>query len=94
MAFGAIDALKAAGMSCGPGKEVIIVSFDAVAAAFDRMIAGEMNVSVECNPLHGPRVAEMAKQILEGNIPPKKQFVDEGIFPAEEASEIKPTRQY
>ena len=60
MAFGAIDALKTEGKK--PGTEVVVVSFDAVKAAFESMIAGEMNVSVECNPLQGPKIAEIANR--------------------------------
>lgn len=92
MAFGAIDALKAVGKV--PSKDVIIVSFDAVKAAFESMIAGDMNVSVECNPLHGPRVAELAKAIMAGKEVEKIQYVEEGVYPAETAAEIMPQRQY
>ena len=92
MAFGAIDALKAVGQD--PAEDVIIVSFDAVKAAFESMIAGDMNVSVECNPLHGPRVAELAKAIMNGDTIEKIQYVDEGVYPAETAAEILPQRAY
>lgn len=92
MAFGAIDALKAVGKK--PAEDVIIVSFDAVKAAFESMIAGEMNVSVECNPLHGPRVAELAKAIMKGEQVEKIQYVDEGVYPADTAAEILPERAY
>ncbi|WP_310603255.1 ABC transporter substrate-binding protein [Anaerosporobacter sp.] len=92
MAFGAIDALKAAGKT--PGKDVVIVSFDAVKAAFDSMIAGDMNVSVECNPLHGPRVAELAKKLMAGETVEKIQYVEEGVYPAETAAQELPNRQY
>ncbi len=92
MSFGVIDALKAAGKV--PGKDVIIVSFDAVKAAFVSMIAGEMNVSVECNPLHGPRVAEVVKAITEGREVEKIQYVEEGIYPADRAAESIAQRRY
>ncbi len=94
MAFGAIDAIEAAGKTCGPDGDITIVSFDAVAAAFDAMIAGKMNVSVECNPLHGPRVAEIIQKLQAGETVDKLQYVDEGVFPAETAKDIKPTRAY
>lgn len=94
MAFGAIDAIQAAGKTCGPEGDIIIVSFDAVAAAFDAMIAGTMNVSIECNPLHGPRVAEIIQKLEAGENVDKLQYVEEGVFPAETAAEIKPTRAY
>lgn len=94
MAFGAIDAIKAAGKTCGPNGDITIISFDAVAAAFDAMIAGTMNVSIECNPLHGPRVAEIITKLEAGETVEKLQYVDEGVFPADTAAETKPTRAY
>lgn len=92
MAFGAIDALKAAGKT--PGKDVVIVSFDAVKAAFESMIAGDMNVSVECNPLHGPRVSELAKKLIAGEEVEKIQYVEEKVYAADTAEADLPTRQY
>lgn len=94
MAFGAIDAIKAAGKTCGPKGDIIIISFDAVAAAFDSMIAGDMNVSVECNPLHGPRVAEIIQKLEKGEKVDKIAYVKEGVFPADTAEAEKPKRQY
>ena len=94
MAFGAIDAIKAAGKTCGPDGDIIIISFDAVKAAFESMIAGDMNVSVECNPLHGPRVSEIIEMIENGETPEKIAYVDEEVFPAETAEEILPSRAY
>jgi simple sugar transport system substrate-binding protein len=94
MAFGAIDAIKAAGRTCGPDGEITIISFDAVQAAFASMIDGDMNVSVECNPLHGPRVDEIIQKLEAGSSVDKLQYVEEGVFPAETAAEIMPTRAY
>ncbi len=94
MAFGAIDAIKAAGKTCGPKGDITIISFDAVAAAFDAMIAGDMNVSVECNPLHGPRVAEIIQKLEKGEKVDKIAYVKEGVFPADTAEAEKPKRQY
>ena len=94
MAFGAIDAIKAAGRTCGPNGDIIIISFDAVKAAFESMIAGDMNVSVECNPLHGPRVSEIIKTLESGGSVEKVMYVDEGVFPAETAADIIDSRAY
>lgn len=94
MAFGAIDAIKAAGKTCGPEGDIIIISFDAVKAAFESMIVGDLNVSVECNPLHGPRVAEIIQTLEGGGTVDKVMYVDEGVFPAETAAEIIDSRAY
>ncbi|NLL80434.1 MAG: ABC transporter substrate-binding protein [Clostridiales bacterium] len=80
MAFGAVDAIKAAGKTCGPEGDIIIISFDAVSAAFDSMIAGDINASFECNPLHGPRVAEIIQKLEAGEEVDKIQYVDEAYF--------------
>ncbi len=92
MAFGAIEAMKAAGKV--PGKEIIVISFDAVRAAFEAMIAGDLNVSVECNPLHGPRVAEIIQKLEAGGTVEKIQYVPEEVFDQENAAERLPTRSY
>jgi galactofuranose transport system substrate-binding protein len=63
MAFGAIKAIKAAGKTCGPKGDITIISFDAVHAAFEAMIKGDIDADVECNPLHGPRVESLIKAL-------------------------------
>src|SRR5205823_12926261 len=52
MAIGAIQAIEAAGLK--PGKDIVIVSIDGVKGAFEAMMQGKLNVTVECNPLLGP----------------------------------------
>lgn len=95
MAFGAIDAIKAAGKTCGPDGDIIIFSFDAVAAAFDSMIAGDLNAAFECNPLHGPRVAEIIQKLEAGEAVEKIQYVDEAYFDTSmDLEAIKATRAY
>lgn len=95
MAFGAIDAIKAAGKTCGPDGDIIIFSFDAVKAAFDSMIAGDLNAAFECNPLHGPRVDEIIKKLEKGETVEKIQYVDEAYFDTSmDLESIKATRAY
>lgn len=92
MAFGAIDAIKAVGKK--PGEDIIIISFDAVHEAFVKMIAGELNCAVECNPLHGPRVAEIIQTLEKGGTVDKIMYVKEGTFDFYTAKEVLPTRKY
>lgn len=95
MAFGAIDAIKAAGKTCGPDGDITIISFDAVKAAFDSMIAGDMNADFECNPLHGPRVDEIIKKLQAGEEVEKIQYVDETFFDTSmDLEAIKAERAY
>jgi len=94
MAFGAVSAIKAAGKTCGPKGDITIISFDAVKAAFEAMIAGDIDADVECNPLHGPRVEGIIKALEAGETVDKLAYVQEGIFYAKDAAEIIKTRAY
>ncbi|MDP6543204.1 MAG: ABC transporter substrate-binding protein [Phycisphaerae bacterium] len=62
MALGAIQAIKAAGRK--PGADIKIVSIDAVRGAFEAMIAGELNCTIECNPLLGPKLFDVVEAVL------------------------------
>jgi len=62
MALGAIQAMKEAGLK--PGKDIKIVSVDAVRAAFEAMIDGELNCTVECNPQLGPQLFDIIEAVL------------------------------
>ncbi len=61
MALGAIQAIKEAGLK--PGKDIIIVGVDAVKGAFEAMVAGEMNASIECSPLLGPQAVQAVRDL-------------------------------
>lgn len=94
-AFGAIDAIKAAGKTCGPDGDIIVISFDAVSAAFDAMISGALNATFECNPLHGPRVDEIIQKLEAGEEVDKIQYVDEEYFDTSmDLEAIKAERAY
>jgi len=80
MAYGAIDALKNAGLV--PGRDVTIISFDASRAALEMVMQGEISYDVECNPLHGPRVQAIIEKLEAGGKPPKLTYVEESAFDA------------
>ena len=92
MAIGAIQAIEEAGMK--PGKDVIVISVDAVKGAFEAMMAGKMNVSVECNPLLGPQLMDIVKDVSAGKQLPKRINTKEGIFTADIAAKEFPNRKY
>lgn len=79
-AFGAIDALKAAGKTYGKDGDIIIISFDSTRQGLTRTLSGEINYNVECNPLHGPRVESIIQQLEKGETPQKIAYVDEVAF--------------
>ncbi len=66
MALGAIEAIKAAGKK--PGEDIIIVGCDGVKLAFEAIVNGEMNCTVECTPLMGARVVEVIKGLENGEV--------------------------
>ncbi|MCR4877418.1 MAG: ABC transporter substrate-binding protein [Clostridiales bacterium] len=79
MALGAIDAIKAAGLV--PGKDIIIVGCDSVKAAFDAIVAGEMNATIECTPLYGPFVVEAVEKLQGGEMMSKTVIhPEEGVY--------------
>lgn len=80
MALGAIEALKEAGLK--PGKDVVVLSVDATAGAFKSMLAGDLNVTVECNPLLAPQVYEAALKAANGETLPKWIPSQESVFRA------------
>ena len=92
MAIGAIQAIEAAGMK--PGSVIIIVSIDAVKGAFEAMMAGKLNVSVECNPQLGPQLMTVVKEVLEGKEQPRWVKTKESVFPMETAAKEFPNRKY
>lgn len=92
MALGAIQAIEEYGMK--PGMEIKIVSVDAARGAFEAMIAGKLNVTVECNPLLGPQFFDLALKVVNGQDVPKWVPSIESIFFPDDAAEILPTRKY
>lgn len=80
MTFGVIRALEEAGISYGGEDGIIIISFDAVKSALEQCLAGKINLCVECNPLHGPRVGNLIHQLIGRHEPQKNSFVGETYF--------------
>ena len=79
-AFGAIDAIKAAGKTVGPDGDILVISFDTVKAGIEMTLTGDIICNVECNPLHGPRVEGLIQKLEAGETLEKIAYVDEGIF--------------
>ncbi len=92
MALGAIQAIQEYGLR--PGVDIKIVSVDAAHGAFEAMIAGTLNATVECNPLLGPQFFDLALKVINGENVPKWVPSEEGIFYPEDAKEVLPSRKY
>jgi len=92
MALGAIQAIEDFGLK--PGVDIKLVSVDAARGAFEAMIAGKLNATIECNPLLGPQFFELALKVVNGQPVPKWVPSIESIFYPEDAVNILPTRKY
>jgi len=92
MALGAAQAMDEAGLK--PGKDILIVSIDAMRAAVQAVAAGRINCTVECNPLFGPKVYDTVVKILAGETVPKKSYNKDELIDETNAAKLLPTRQY
>ncbi len=96
MSLGAIKAIEEYGLK--PGVDIKIVSVDAARGAFEAMIAGKLNATVECNPLLGPEFLELALKVVNGESIPKWIPSKESQFlasqGAEQLKQILATRKY
>jgi ABC-type sugar transport system substrate-binding protein len=92
MAIGAIQAIEEAGMK--PGTDIVIISIDGVKGAFEAMIAGKLNVTVECSPLLGPQLMAAVKDVVAGKPLPRRIVTEESVFPREIAAQELPNRKY
>ena len=79
-AFGAIDAIEAAGKTVGPDGDILVISFDSTGAGLQDVIDGKIICDVECNPLHGPRAQELVEALEAGEEVDKENYVDGEIF--------------
>lgn len=92
MALGAIQSIEEYGLK--PGSDVKIVSIDAVRGAFQAMVDGKLNVTVECNPLLGPQFYDLALKVVNGESVPKWIPSEESVYYPDNAAEVLPTRKY
>jgi galactofuranose transport system substrate-binding protein len=91
MAIGAVEAMKAAGLEPG---DIVIVSVDGTRGGFQLMIDGWVQADVECNPLLGPQVMEMALTLVNGGEVDPETLTDETVYYPDNAAELLPSRQY
>ncbi|MEU4077099.1 LacI family transcriptional regulator [Streptomyces venezuelae] len=92
MALGAIQAIEEAGKK--PGTDIKVISVDGIKDAFVAMQEKKINVVVECNPLLGDQLMELAKKVAAGESVPRRVEVKEGVFTQDEAAAALPGRQY
>jgi len=92
MGLGAIEAIEAAGKV--PGKDIKIITVDGVKDGMQALADGKINYIVECNPLLGPDLAEIAKKVVAGEEVEKRIVTQDEAFDQEAAKAALPDRQY
>jgi simple sugar transport system substrate-binding protein len=91
MGIGAIEALKAAGVKPG---DIKVVSVDGTRGGFQAMVDGWFQADVECNPLLGPQVFDIAQKLTNGQAVERNILTNETVYYPDKAAELLPTRQY
>lgn len=80
MTFGAIEAIRQAGLTPGIDGDIVLISFDAVKAALELVEEGVIGVDVECNPDLGGYVRDIIEAIENGEPYEKETYVEERSF--------------
>jgi simple sugar transport system substrate-binding protein len=91
MAQAVVEAMKAAGLKPG---DIKMVSVDGTRGGFQMMIDGWVQADVECNPLLGPQVMEMALKLMNGETIEAEVLTNETVYYPDNAAELLPTRKY
>ncbi|MEU3166460.1 ABC transporter substrate-binding protein [Streptosporangium sp. NPDC006930] len=92
MGLGAIEAIEGAGKV--PGKDIKIITIDAVKDGMQALADGKISYIVECSPLLGPQLMDLAKKVVAGEQVPERVVTEETTFTQEQAKEALPNRQY
>ena len=92
MGLGAIEAIEAAGLE--PGKDIKIITIDAVHDGMQALADGKINYIVECSPLLGPQLMDLAEKVVAGEAVEPRVLTEETTFTQEQAAEVLPERQY
>ena len=79
-AYGAMDAMDAAGITYGADGDVIIISYDATHDGLQYTLDGKINCNVECNPLQAEFAADVIQKLEAGEaIDPVTVVVDQAF---------------
>lgn len=81
MALGAIEAIKEAGLK--PGEDIKVVGVDGVKGAFEAILNGEMNATVECTPILAQQIFDTAQLLKDGGSVEKWIMSADGVYTTE-----------
>jgi ABC-type sugar transport system substrate-binding protein len=92
MGLGALEAITAAGKV--PGKDIKIITIDAVKDGMQALADGKFNFIAECSPLLGPQLMDLVKKVKAGTTIPARIETEETTFTPEQAKAALPSRKY
>jgi galactofuranose transport system substrate-binding protein len=92
MGLGAIEAIEAAGKK--PGTDIKIITVDAVKDGMQALADGKINFIVECSPLLGPQLMDLAEKVVAGESVPARVLTEETTFTQQQAVAALPDRKY
>jgi ABC-type sugar transport system substrate-binding protein len=92
MALGAIEAIESAGYK--PGSDILVISIEGSRKGLEAIVAGKLNVSVECSPLLGPQLMTVVERLADGEPVPRRVITEETVFTRANAASELPNRAY
>ena len=92
MTLGAIEVMEEHGIK--PGKDIVIISVDGEQAAIDLLKEGKINCVVECSPMLGEAVMDLAEKIVSGQDYPRITRPEESVFTEYDDLSDLPPREY
>jgi ABC-type sugar transport system substrate-binding protein len=92
MGLGALEAITAAGKV--PGKDIKIITIDAVKDGMQALADGKFNFIAECSPLLGPQLMDLVKKVVAGETIPTRILTEETTFTQDQAKAALPNRKY
>ncbi len=81
-AYGAMDAMDAAGITYGVDGDVILISFDTTHDGLQYVLDGKIHCDVECNPIQAETVMNVILAMEAGEEYEAVTYVEEGAFVA------------
>ena len=79
-AYGAMDAMDAAGITYGADGDVILISYDATHDGLQYTLDGKINLNVECNPIQAETVKGVIEKMEAGEEFEARTLVEEQAF--------------
>ena len=84
MALGAIEAIERTDLK--PASDILVISIEGSRKGVEAIVAGRLNATVECNPLLGPQLMAVVKDISAGKPVARRVISQERMFTRENAA--------